>query len=317
MSSSQEVKKLSDVEAIAGTMSAADIYKVRGDKEGKEATPEVTSVKSPISVLIEGRAVLQKASDGTTTALPSNESEGTKIGSYSRTMSIIRSARGIHFDFCIRVLCDFMYQYVRVPLTEVNPMNRWNHLRHQVAPYSDIFKSDYEFWESMLKRCQRAIAKDSRVIEHEYHEKLKFLVTSIEPDCDAHITHSSSKYSMYILEKKLQELCTLRKVTKDMSIDQMVRGWQLIFSSCPLATVASSHRNLIGRWIKWSLMLHELRTKLENHITIAIAGLVNSGKTKLVGNLFGFEVGRSNFTFMCFVKSKTWPCLLMMNTITV
>ena len=288
----KQVKKLSDVEAIAGTMSASDLYNWNNEKPGKEDTPEsaCVKVKSPISVLIDGRKVLQKAA-GDTTIIPSDESSDTKGGSYNKTMEVLRSARGIHFDFCIRVLCDFIFQYVRVPFTEVNPLNRWKYLRYQIAPYSDIFKSDYEFWESMLKRCQRAIGKDSQVVEHDYREKLKFLITNIEPESSAHVAHASSKYSMYILEKKLKELCSLRFIDTGTSTDVLVRSWQsYYFKNCPLADVASSHRNLIGRWIKWSLMLHELRTTLENHVTIAVAGLVNSGKTQLVKSLFGIQV---------------------------
>ena len=95
---------------------------------------------------------------------------------------------------------------------------------------------------------------------------------------------------MYTLEKNLKELCLKRQITKETSVERMVCAWKSLFEHCPMVNVASSHHALICRWIKWSLMIHELRLVLEKHITIAIPGLVNSGKTQLIRSLFGLDV---------------------------
>ena len=105
-----------------------------------------------------------------------------------------------------------------------------------------------------------------------------------------HPVAASTEYSTYTLERKLKEICSERKIGMETSVDRIVHEWHKTFKGCPAVNIASSHRSLIGRWIKWSLMVHELRYMLENHITIAITGLVNSGKTQLIRSLFGFDV---------------------------
>ena len=277
-----QVKSLSEVMAVS-SFSAADLYS--WSSAGTEQ--ETKSLKSPVSVLVEGREVLHPRND---TSSP--HKSDSRLRSYDETMRVLENARGGQFDLCIGVLCGFMYQHVRVPFIEFNPMTFWKSLRHHIAPYSDVFKNDSEFWTSILKRCQRAIAKGSQVAEHSYDAKLKFLVNNIDPETKGHTTPTASEYSMYTFEKKLKELCSSRKITKDTPIDRIILAWKTHFEkeACPMAKVASSHRSLISRWMKWSLMIHELRLTLEKHITIAIPGLVNSGKTQLIRSLFGLDV---------------------------
>ncbi len=288
----RHVNNLSEVDAVS-SKSATDLYRLSGGAApiaNSVSNQESKSLKSPIAVLIEGREALHRNNDNS--ALCLYEEMTSRAQSYEETMKVLNSARKVHFDFCIRVLCGFVHQHVQVPFTEVNPVTFWQHLRYQIAPYSDILKDNSEFWASLLKRCQRAITKGSQVVERTYNGKLKFLITNIVPEADseAHPAATSTKYSTYMLEKKLEEICSERKIGKETSIDRMVHEWQKIFKGCPMATIASSHRSLVGRWIKWSLMIHELRLTMKNHITIAITGLVNSGKTQLIRSLFGFNV---------------------------
>ena len=286
----KQVNTLSEVRAVSNK-SATDLYSWSsvGSSSSKQ---EVRSLKSPISVLIEGREVLHPKND---TSIP--HKSGLRLRSYDETMKVLNNARGGQFDLGIGVLCGFMYQHVRVPFTDFNPMTFWKSLRHHIAPYSDVFKNDSEFWTSILKRCQRAIAKGSQVAENTYDAKLKFLVNNIDPETKGHTTPTASEYSMYTFEKKLKELCLERGITKDRVIDRIVLAWKTHFEcgDCPMAKVALTHRSLISRWIKWSLMIHELRLTLEKHITIAIPGLVNSGKTQLIRSLFGLDVSTQDY----------------------
>ena len=286
----EEVNSLSEVTAVS-CKSAADLYKWNRVDPIK-SKQGLKSIKSPISVLVEGREVLHQNND-----LPSyqhGEETNLRHLSYDKTMEVLNNARGAQFDLCIGVLCGFMYQHVRVPFTEFNPMTFWKSLRHHIAPYSDVFKNDTEFWISILKRCQRAISKGSQVAERTYDAKLKFLVTNIDPETKAHTTPISSEYSMYTLEKKLKELCLKREITREKPIERIVSDWKFHFVDCPMEKVALSHQTLISQWIKWSLLLHELRLTLEDHVTIAIPGLVNSGKTQLIRSLFGLDVSNYN-----------------------
>ena len=278
-----QVNTLSEVRAVSNK-SATDLYSA-GSGSSKQGG---RNLKSPILVLIEGRGVLHPKDDSST---PQKLDSGPR--SYVETMKVLDNARGGgNFDVCVGVLCGFMYQHVRVPFTESNPMTFWKSLRYRIAPYSDVFKNDSDFWTALLTRCQRAITKGSQVAEHTYDAKLKFLVNNIDPETKGHTTPTASEYSMYTFEKKLKELCSDRGITKDNAIERIVLAWteHFKYEDCPMAKVASTHRSLIARWIKWSLMIHELRLTLEKHITIAIPGLVNSGKTQLIRSLFGLDV---------------------------
>lgn len=281
----ERINTLSEVRAVS-SKSATDLYgwSSAGSSSSKQGS---RTLKSPISVLIEGREVLHPKKDSSTP-----HKSDSRPRTYNETMKVLDNARGGQIDLCTGVLCGFMYQHVRVPFIEFNPMTFWKSLRHRIAPYSDVFKNDSEFWTSILKRCQRAIAKGSQVAEHTYDAKLKFLVNNIDPETKGHTTPTASEYSMYTFEKKLKELCLERGITKDKPIDRIVHAWNVHFEreNCPIAKVASTHRSLISRWMKWSLMIHELRLTLEKHITIAIPGLVNSGKTQLIRSLFGLDV---------------------------
>ena len=281
----EQVETLSEVRAVSNK-SATDLYSWSnaGSSSSKQGAK---TLKSPISVLSEGRDMLHPKTDISTLHKPDRRPR-----TYDETMKALDNARGGQFDLCIGILCGFMYQHVRVPFTELNPMTFWKSLRHHIAPYSDVFKNDSEFWTSILKRCQRAITKGSQVAEHTYDAKLKFLVNNIDPETKGHTTPTASEHSMYTFEKKLKELCWERGITKDKPVDRVVHNWKAYFEheNCPMAKIASAHRSLISRWIKWSLMIHELRLTLENHITIAIPGLVNSGKTQLIRSLFGLDV---------------------------
>ena len=287
----KSVNSLSEVEAVSNKP-AADLYTSRGAAPVADSVPNIYSkcLKSPITVLISGRETLHRNSDNSAVHL--FEEMTFQPQSYEETMKVLKNARRVHFDFCIRVLCGFMHQHVRVPFTEVNPMSFWKHLRYQIAPFSSILKNDSEFWASLLKKCQTAISKGSQVAECTYNSKLKFLITNIVPEADSesHPTAISTEYSTYMLEKKLKVICSERNIGEQTSVDRMVLEWKKLFKGCPMANISSSHRSLISRWIKWSLTVHELRLLLENHIIIAIAGLVNCGKTQLIRSLFGFDV---------------------------
>ena len=278
----QQVNKLSDVEAVS-TKTAADLYNMNYSDAGPSSASEL-SVESPIDILINGRKkLILHQVDHDESAI---ESEPCSNGEIVKT---IKHFRKIHVDFCTRVLCGFVFPHVQVPFTEVNPMTFWKYLHDQIAPYLMVYTDDLKYWPSLLKRCQRAIAKGSQLTERTYHGKLKFLVCNIVPESETHAAIAPMEYSMYMFERILKKI-SKQKTISEKSIEQMVQDWNGIFKECPMANVVPSHRSLVSRWIKWSLMIHELRLTLENHIIIAVTGLANSGKTQLLRSLFGFDV---------------------------
>ena len=66
--------------------------------------------------------------------------------------------------------------------------------------------------------------------------------------------------------------------------------WGKLFEDNILSLVALSHRPLIARWLKWALMVHNLREELARYMAVGVVGLVNSGKSRLVNTLFGIKV---------------------------
>jgi hypothetical protein len=281
----QQVDGLLEVDAVS-RKTAADLYDMKYSDAGPSSKSEL-SVESPIDVLINRRKELHQVQNIDESALGETTSESEP---YSRSkeeiVKIIKHFHKIHIDFCTRVLCGFVYPQVQVPFTEVNPMTFWSHLHFRIAPYFELLEDDSKHWPSLLKRCERVIAKGSKLTERTYHGKLKFLVCNADPNTKA---LTDIEYSMYMLEKELKKISE-QKAIREKSIEQMVHNWQDIFKECPMANVVPSHRRLISRWIKWSLMIHELRLTLENHITIVVTGMANSGKTQLLRSLFGFDV---------------------------
>ena len=274
-----------DIPAVSRT-SAVDLYQ---------------SLKSPVTVLNEGR---KKLSQMNTTS--ENDPEENK-----KMISKLENARGEQFDCCIGVLCGFMYQHYRIPFTEENPVTVFKSFRLFIGPIWTAMKNtiskemkkegkddDFDFEEvfksnriiSTAKKCKKMVAKGTQIAECMYDGKLRFLVSNIDKAAVATIAPSSSDYIVYSLEQKLMELCSARGMTTKTPIDTIVKSWVKYFNGCPLLDVAQSHRSLIVRWMKWSLMVTELRLTLEKYTTISVSGLVNSGKSQLMRNLFGLDV---------------------------
>ena len=288
--------------------SAVDLYKFQRDN---------LSLKSPIQALVQGREKLHK--------LSSCDGRGTSIrGANSEMITVLKNARGGQFDLCIGVTCGFMYQNVRVPFTEENPVTIWKTFRLAFGSIWDMIissNSPPKAIYSMTKRCEKLISKGTDIAKSMYDGKLKFLISHIDPAVSAHAAQSSDEYSIYTSERKLKDLCSKRRITAETAIDDIVSTWRSHFEHdtseldgqkrnqkkkeastyYPLLDVAKSHRTLIARWIKWSLMVNDLRSKLEQYTTIAVAGLVNSGKTQLMRNLFGLDVSR------CLCPHFTYP----------
>ena len=277
----EQISSLDEAKAISNK-STKDLFTT---SYGRQSREESSMLKSPILTLIERREILHHTIDKSNLQVGEERPQP-----YERTIEVLSMARGGQFDLCIGVICGFMYQHVRVPFTEVNPVNILKTFQYHIGPFKDVLKNDSNFWASIVQRCRNAVEKGSRVSESTYHGKLKFLVTEIDPSSKAYIDPISSEHSMYMLETKLKELCDSRGITKEKPIAKIVDSWKSLFQECPIADVSVSHQSLISRWMKWSLMIHELRQMLETHVTIAIAGLVNSGKTQLIRTLFGFDV---------------------------
>ena len=149
--------------------------------------------------------------------------------------------------------------------------------------------------EQMLVHMKRSIERGKDETDQDeinYTEKLYFLL-----QCLSRNVVFSKKCEMYSLERQLVSVCQDMHITESISLSDLVSRWDWRFLSRILSIVAKPHRPLIARWLKWSLMVHNLREELAKYIAVGVVGLVNSGKSTLVELLFRIKVYCSLYAF--------------------
>ena len=118
-----------------------------------------------------------------------------------------------------------------------------------------------------------------------YSGKLEFLMTSMKRS-----SSSSKSFIAYSLERQLVIECAKRHINYETSLETILEHWDENFPDEALAMVEEDYRPMIARWIKWSLMINQLRESLAEQTAVGVIGLVNSGKSKFVRSMFGIEV---------------------------
>ena len=115
-----------------------------------------------------------------------------------------------------------------------------------------------------------------------YDGKLQFLLQGV-----SRIVSCSSQYISYSLERQLSANL---KFDKSIPVKELVAKWDRIFKGDALSLVAKPYRSLIARWLKWAVLIHDLREALAEYTCVGVFGLMNSGKSQLVSKLFGIQV---------------------------
>jgi hypothetical protein len=131
----------------------------------------------------------------------------------------------------------------------------------------------------------------------DYVEKLEFLVGSMKQSWTC-----NRKYVSYSLERQLEDQCKRRNIYHDTPVDEILNQWNDTFENETLTLVPDKYRRLVARWIKWSLMINNLRESLASQTAIGVIGLVNSGKSKFVRSMFGKEVSKLHRLCCIFVN---------------
>ena len=159
---------------------------------------------------------------------------------------------------------------------------------------------DYSAIQPILAQCHgnqllvkieaifSAKAKASEADDNQYAAKLQFIVQGMVKTVTC-----NTQYISYSLERQLSELSEDREIKAYFPLDKLVGQWGILFKENILSLVAISHRPLIARWLKWALMVHNLREELAKYTAVGVVGLVNSGKSRLVNTLFGITVSAS------------------------
>ena len=260
-----------------------------------EVEKPMSHFESPLDVLRQGHKKLTVLV-GECRALTSSKNN-------SKMLDTVNEIRKGNLAICTALLGGFMEQVeIDIPLT-------MSHKDHSTA-FSILGPASVGVWAltnlkyadiyPLLSKCHgnqvlvkikkyfKAILERETMDEVEsdqYAAKLQFMVHGL-----ATTVTCNSQYVSYSLERQLFEVCRERKIDVDTSLDDLIRKWGGLFRDNILSLVAYSHRPLIARWLKWALMVHNLREMLAQYTAVGVVGLVNSGKSTLVNSLFKINV---------------------------
>ena len=101
-----------------------------------------------------------------------------------------------------------------------------------------------------------------------YAAKLQFIVQGMTKTVTC-----NSQYISYSLERQLVNLCKECKIDNSISLSSLTTRWGKLFMETTLSLVALSHRPLIARWLKWALMVHNLREELAKYTAVGVVGI--------------------------------------------
>ena len=271
--------------SIIGGLAIETVYPIRNKS--------FSSLNSPLEILVKGR---KKLAD-----LANIYSECESCFLNQKMLESVNSIRHDELDTCTSLLGGFMDQeVVNIPLS-----GRSKDTIELSAPASvgvwTLFSLDYTHIKHILAKCRgeqllvkvmnhvKSISRfdpDNVSVEYDpYAAKLQFMVQGMTKTVTCNTLHVS-----YSLERQLVELCTERKIDTATSLDELTGKWSFLFKENTLCLVTIRCRPLIARWLKWTLMIHNLREELAKYTAVGVVGLVNSGKSKLVSTLFGIEV---------------------------
>ena len=275
---------------------------------GKPSQHSDVALKSPLDILITGRREL--ASLATTAQLQLQQadatfSEQTKQSSCllnQQMLKILNKIRNRDLATCTALLGGFMEQQeVDIPLVK-SRLDQSEILALSAAATVGVwalFSLNYADIQPILSQChgdQLLVKILDYVKTHlgpqsvvpddaPYAAKLQFIVQGMTKT-----VAWNSQYISYSLERQLVNLCKECKIDDSISLSSLTTKWGKLFKETTLSLVARSHRPLIARWLKWALMVHNLREELAKYTAVGVAGLVNSGKSVLVNTVFGVKV---------------------------
>ena len=273
-------------------LSIEQLYFVGYSSESKKS---MSHFESPLDVLRQGNKKL--------TALAGECRAHTSSKNNSKMLDTVNEIRKRSLAICTALLGGFMEQQeIDIPLVKSRKDRSTAFTVLGLASVGVWALSNLKYADisPLLSQCHgnqllvkienyvKAIFEREAMNEAEseqYAAKLQFIVQGL-----ATTVTCNSQYVSYSLERQLVEVCRDRKIDIDTSLDDLIKKWGGLFRENILSHVADSHRPLIARWLKWALMVHNLREKLAQYTAVGVVGLVNSGKSTLVNSLFKIDV---------------------------
>ena len=254
-----------------------------------------TALRSPLSILSRGREQLCTLLGDTQHA--SEAAISQKRRKFNQKMlEIVNNIRKKEVDTCVSLLGAFMQQQeIDIELIHDTSSALDIKAAASVGVWA-LFSLDYSRVQPLLERCKgkKLLVKIEDYIKgmsgeaptnSRYAAKLQFIVQGMQKTVTC-----NSQYISYSLERQLVAVCKERKINASIPLDILLKKWSRLFRDNTLSLVCEIQRPLIARWLKWALMIHNLREDLAKYTAIGVVGLVNSGKSKLINALFGIQV---------------------------
>ena len=290
-------------EMVVGNISLVDAYPLVIDDSKARKGP----LTSPIQILRDGRNKMKRLVELSAKAKASQsfeKSQGSqKLAQLynSKMLEVVNGIRKNEVEICSLLLGAFMEEQIKVPLmktsfdtaraieiaTSAAALGIWALYSLTLGDVQAIIDSIPS--KSLLVEVKDYIKgvfkQDTVNADENYAGKLQFMVQGMKEtvSCNSH-------YVSYSLERQLIELCKTLKIDETTPLESLVTNWDEIFKDNVMSLVVSTHRSLISRWLKWALMVHHLREELARYTAVGVVGLVNSGKSSLVGTLFDIRV---------------------------
>ena len=270
-------------------------------------------LRSPLQVLKEAREQLMSFVESSD--VDSSDQENT-LAINAEMVTIVRNIQEKNVKTCAALLAAFMEQTIHIPMLKSNidtakflsseqasvAMGTWAFISMGFDNIEKILSSsqgsslmveveDYIMGVHELSKKSCKSEEQTRPIsDRRYAAKLNFLVNGIKKNTGGRSVTCSTQYISYSLEHHLFKLSQQLNFDKSFSVKQMVEQWDSTFKDDALLLVAKSHRPLIARWLKWALLVHDLREVLASYTCVGVIGLSNSGKSLLVSSLFDIQV---------------------------
>ena len=290
--------------------SIASLFEATRKLEDHGENPLPVVIKSPMCILKESKTELQNLQSRVRGELKSHvstdpEAESTAAVTVNTLLlDFVKKIRSGDLRTCIQIITAFMEEQAHVPISDFHrSVSIWKLLKLGLLfrkKVSKEFMTHYTISESKHiqnvtnitdHKASSIATKQSAAADSKYAGKLHFLLFASShqneppPVIDEHLTLSS-------LEDNLCARFAQASVPIDEStpLNEIEEKWDVLFRDVGMSTVVHTHRRLVAQWLKFSLLIRKLRENLSCHTTVSIIGLVNSGKSTLVKELFKIDV---------------------------
>ena len=271
-------------------------------KDQKTHVRKMTCCKAPMTLLTDGKKELARFSEELIAEHSGFTEESTTSNTNRMMLTLLTNLRN-EFETCSTLLGAFMESQVHVPLEKAGDkiakhansfgLSVWGllilpfeYLNQMIGNLSEEFRQFFIDFSPYGNDADE-FGLPSSENQFPYDEKLEFLVGSMKQSWTC-----NQNYVSYSLERQLEDQCKKRNISHDTPVDEILAQWNSNFEDETLTLVPIQYRPLVARWIKWSLMINNLRESLASETAIGVIGLVNSGKSKFVRSMFGKEVSK-------------------------